>query len=1179
MTPEDRAGGSPQDRPASAGPQFRLRPGLLNVLPAPLWVLVLVLLLTTAATATVRGFVQQQQQTRFGREVAAYQRELRQRFLGYESVLQAVRASWEGVDATASDPPNTPVLVPPALSSQQFGRLVAGLDLGNRFPGIMSLGYAPLISAAQRDAYARQLPLLAGDPAARLHPSSNLGLSAPVTYLASVAGVPTAGDRSVLGYDMYSDPVRQAGIRQAVQSGTVRATGLVQLLSVPTDAPDRSGLILYLPLRHQGQVSGVVFAPLQIAAVLPPAMGQGNNRLGLKIVLNGQQLNLPGTELPGTELPGTVLSGSQAGFHQIDQLTVAGQSWNLEFMAAPGFGQDAAAQVPWLVLGAGVLVSLLAALATQAQVRARERAEQVSRSLRLSQSRLERSRAEFEAVFRAMQDTAIFTDSSGQVQFANDALKGSFGLSPFELRGTPIADLHADARLLARLDALPGPQLVTTLFRRRQEGPGASTFYGELQRSRVLGESGETLGQLEVIRDVSERLQAERALREGERRYQGVLESMPQLVFLADGAGRVGYLNRRWWEYVGGSQNGFESPLAPSAAANHGNGDWSGILLSALHPDDRRDFLRQWQASLASGRELETEHRLRAASGQYRTFVTRARPIYSSPGQVQEWVGSSTDIDDQIYSELNSRLLADVGQALSTRQNSEPGLQGVRETGVSPGADVSGTAQKGPTPERADAKPMYTGPIDARPVDTGPTDSSLGQALDLMTARFADSAALWLSREYLHEHAGAPHAHEIGVSQLLVAGRARRYLRSAEAASGRAAALTLGWLEGEVGAAMSSREVATFQDQRLHALSLSSAALYPLLQGETVLGVLGLGFRGALQDRDLDLGRELAQRLASALDNRQLLARLRSARASLQDLNDSLEQRVGERTLQLSEANRELEAFSYSVSHDLRTPLRHILGFADLLRREQTSSAEVGAAAPASAGPKANRYLNIITESAERMNKLIDDLLEFSRTSRAELRRVPVDLRVVVQDSVRGLAPDQGQRQVQWSVGPLPTVIGDAGLLRQVFDNLLSNALKYTRTRDVASIEIEAILHGREVWLSVRDNGVGFDPEYAAKLFGVFQRLHRSEDFEGTGIGLANVRRIVSRHGGRVWAESGQSQPGAVFWLALPVEALSLEKRGQRAATETAAAPQQAVPSAELPTDQAPDLASGKVQS
>ena len=469
--------------------------------------------------------------------------------------------------------------------------------------------------------------------------------------------------------------------------------------------------------------------------------------------------------------------------------------------------------------------------------------------------------------------------------------------------------------------------------------------------------------------------------------------------------------------------------------------------------------------------------------------------------------------------------------------------------------------------------------IPDEPQPTGPplpgalhADEGLHRALNLMTARFADSAALWFSSE-LHAHS------EQGAAQPIIAGRARRI--------GLQEMSQMEQLQEAVAEVMYRQEPSVFHGARLHALGLSSAALYPLMQDDLPLGVLGLGFRQPLQERDLDLGRELAQRLSSALGNRDLLARLHSASASLQDLNNSLEQRVAERTAQLSEANSELEAFSYSVSHDLRTPLRHILGFADLLKRESGEGAT----------PKAARYLKVIGESAERMNRLIDDLLEFSRTSRAELRRGPVDLERLVQSVRADLAPDQGERSVEWRIGSLPAVIGDVGLLRQVFDNLLSNALKYTRTRQTALIEVTARQQGREVWLSVRDNGVGFDPEYIGRLFGVFQRLHRSDEFEGTGIGLANVRRIVARHGGRVWAESGwasskaavgkqpvgrqavggqpeagpaesgsSEQPGATFWVALPLEALSLKKAaGARRALPMSDAPVAGLPVSGLP--------------
>ena len=234
---------------------------------------------------------------------------------------------------------------------------------------------------------------------------------------------------------------------------------------------------------------------------------------------------------------------------------------------------------------------------------------------------------------------------------------------------------------------------------------------------------------------------------------------------------------------------------------------------------------------------------------------------------------------------------------------------------------------------------------------------------------------------------------------------------------------------------------------------------------------------------------------------------------------------------QLEAANKELESFSYSVSHDLRAPLRHIHGFVELLQKS-----------PALTGQEAaQRHMAVIAKAAREMGMLIDDLLAFSRTGRAEMQFVSVNMRDLVDQCIRGLETERGDRKIEWEIAPLATVEGDPGLLRLVWANLLGNSVKYTRPRDEARIEIgqeerrDAEGEVREIVYFVRDNGVGFDMRYASKLFGVFQRLHRADDFEGTGIGLANVQRIIHRHGGKVWAVS-QVDAGATFYFSLPIK-------------------------------------------
>lgn len=258
--------------------------------------------------------------------------------------------------------------------------------------------------------------------------------------------------------------------------------------------------------------------------------------------------------------------------------------------------------------------------------------------------------------------------------------------------------------------------------------------------------------------------------------------------------------------------------------------------------------------------------------------------------------------------------------------------------------------------------------------------------------------------------------------------------------------------------------------------------------------------------------------LMTAVD---VTARLRSEE-QVHDLNRQLTGKIE----QVSEVNRELEAFSYSVSHDLRAPLRHIAAFAGKLDLELGEGAS----------DKSRHYLRVIEESSQRMSQLIDDLLVYSRLGRGALRVLPIDMQSVVADVRAMLSSDEASGKVQWDIGNLPVVEADDNMLRLVWQNLLGNAIKYSGTQSAPRIRVRAELdRAMQEWVfSVADNGVGFDMAYVDKLFGVFQRLHKASDFPGTGIGLANVRRIVTRHHGRVWAE-GAIGEGATFCFTLPV--------------------------------------------
>jgi signal transduction histidine kinase len=305
----------------------------------------------------------------------------------------------------------------------------------------------------------------------------------------------------------------------------------------------------------------------------------------------------------------------------------------------------------------------------------------------------------------------------------------------------------------------------------------------------------------------------------------------------------------------------------------------------------------------------------------------------------------------------------------------------------------------------------------------------------------------------------------------------------------------------------------------------------------TVLGMAGILIRREIVARtEIERGLHTAQELLGmkyeeqGVELRQVLSDLyaqirarQSAEEELRVANEELENRVAQRTAELQHTNQELEAFTYSVSHDLRAPLRHMDGFSKILQNEYRQDLPT----------EAQHYLDRVRNASAHMTALVEDLLSFSRLGRQAAQKKRIPLGVLVQEARNELAGDDRVPAIDWKIAELPVVEGDPALLRQVLINLLSNAVKFTRDTTRPEIEIGSRQEGEDTVVYVRDNGAGFDPRYADKLFGVFQRLHRQDEFPGTGIGLAMVQRIIHKHNGRVWADSRIGH-GATFYFSLP---------------------------------------------
>ncbi|MHB8766220.1 MAG: PAS domain S-box protein, partial [Deferrisomatales bacterium] len=930
---------------------------------------------------------------------------------------------------------------------------------------------------------------------------------------------PVAGNEATVGRtlaDLVNDERAEvrADVARALRTGQIALSGPYELRQ------GGLGLVARLAVGRDE-------TPLGLAAVvldLPPLLHEA----GLDAAHGGLELALRDDE-------GRIFRGPPGVFGAdpvVYPLPLPEGAWQLAATPARGWASVVGDSTRWFrALGLAV-VGLLTALAyalgyDQARLR---------RAVRERTAQLTESEARYRELFEGNSDALFVLDAEGRFLGANRVACEQYGYSREELLAMTTADLSA-------------PELRDQAPGRVREALEANTPFPWRHRRRdgtelpvEIGARPITLGgrpcALASVRDATARVAAEAALRQGEERLRLALQAAAQGLYDLNVQTGEAVVNDEYARMLGYDPATFVET----------NARW----IERLHPDDAGPVAAAYRDYVAGNTpEYRVEFRQRTAAGDWKWILSLGKVVErDAEGRPLRMLGTHTDISERKRAEGALRE-----SEARFRVLFEHAPVGVAQLETATGRFLLVNRRYGEivglTPEEMAATTFMA---ITHPDDVATDHRNLARLVAGEIPSFAvqkrylrpDGSTVWahLTVSPLWQPGEPPNAHIAIVEDITERRRAEEALRYQEVLlrqMGRIAKIG-GWeFDPATGKGTWTEEVA-----RIHDLD----------PGDGISAEKGMGFyegesrskieqavREAIElGKPYDLELELvtakgAHKWVHTIGNPTLeKGRVVRVRGSFQDiterkraegeirrLNETLERRVADRTRELAAANQELEAFAYSVSHDLRAPLRAIDGFTRILAEDYAERLDA----------EGKRVCGVVRANARRMGQLIDDLLAFSRLGRAALQAAPVDMGALARSVYDELASPEQRERVELRTAPLPGARGDRALLRQVWVNLLGNALKFSSGRERPAVEVGGEEREDEVVYWVRDNGAGFEMQYADKLFGVFQRLHRQNEFEGTGVGLAIVQRIVERHGGRVWAE-GEVDRGATFWFALP---------------------------------------------